>query len=73
MTATRDELLVAINRLFVAVPGLLRSAESPDAFWPAFAGLADEILERAGEADFDWASAQFTDMLRHYKISPPEA
>lgn len=73
MPSSRDQLELDLQQLHDQVPRLLRGNEDRDEFWPAFATLADPILEAAGPDDYDWVSAQITGILQSNDITPPEA
>ena len=70
MIKDRDQLQIELNRLLLQVPRLLRDSPDPADFWPAFAGLADPILEAAGPDDCDWAGEGISAILRRYNLAP---
>ena len=70
MIKDRDQLQIELNRLLLQVPRLLRESPDPADFWPAFAGLADPILEAAGADDCVWASDQVSAILKRYNLAP---
>ncbi|TBR37065.1 MULTISPECIES: hypothetical protein [Dyella] len=73
MPSTRDQLQAHLDALHAQVPQLLNGSDDRDEFWPAFASLADPILEAAGPDDYDWVSSQITGILQLNDVSPPEA
>lgn len=70
MSKDRDQLQIVLNRLLLEVPKLHRANPEPADFWPAFAGLADDILDSAGPEDHDWANGQIWAILRQYNLTP---
>jgi len=54
---------IQLNRLLVQLPRLQREFPDPADFWPAFAGLADQIVDAAGPDDYDWVACQINAML----------
>lgn len=52
-----------LNRLLATLPYLQQEFPDPADFWPAFAGLADLIIDAAGPDDFDWVACQINAML----------
>jgi hypothetical protein len=52
-----------LNRLLVLIPRLQRELPDPADFWPAFAGLADLIVDAAAPDDHDWIACQINAML----------
>lgn len=73
MAASRDELQVVLNRITVQMPRLLREHPDVGEFAVAFAGLADEVTERAGPDDCDWVSEQLSAILKRHAITFPGA
>lgn len=63
MSIDRDQLQIQINRLVLQMPRLKRENPDPADFWPAFAGLADDVLDQASPDDHDWAAATIEAML----------
>ena len=60
---TRTELDAAFDSLAEQLPSMI--AENPDEadFWPAFAGVADEIIDNAGAPDCEYVSNRIETML----------
>lgn len=73
MACTREQLKTHLEHLHSQVPGLLQGSGDRDEFWPAFASLADSILEAAGPDDYEWVSSQITQILQQNAVTPPEA
>lgn len=73
MAATRDDLQVLLNRITVQMPRLLREHPDQGDFLIAFAGLADEVTDRAGAEDCEWASDQLSAILRRHGITVTDA
>lgn len=73
MPKSHDELQVALDRLLLQVPRLMRQSRDRDDFWPMFAAITNPILDSAGPEDFDWVSSQITAILQDNRLTPPEA
>ncbi len=69
MNPTRTDLEKKLNALEGALPAV--SSENPDPadFWPAFAGMADAIVDTASAEDVEWAQDRIEDMLA--RLGPP--
>lgn len=63
MTTDREQLQIQMNRLTVQMPRLQRECPDPADFWPAFAGIADSVVDAAGPEDFDWVVTQIDAIL----------
>ncbi|HEX7769205.1 MAG TPA: hypothetical protein VF422_04160 [Dokdonella sp.] len=55
MTLRRDEVESMLDQLEQGLPRMLARYETPEAFWPIFAGSVDVILEGCEPADCDYA------------------
>lgn len=66
MTLTRPELQIRLNALEARLPALVREYPEHADFWPAFAGMADDIVEAAGADDCDWVDDRLEEMLRRH-------
>jgi len=69
----RLALQAMLKELDASMPTMM--AEHPDdEFWMAFAGPADEILDSAGAAEYDWAAGQLDEILRRHgkPVSPDD-
>lgn len=66
MTLTRPELQTRLNALEAQLPALVREHPDPADFWPAYAGVADEIVDAAGADDCEWVDDRLEEMLRHH-------
>lgn len=64
MTLSRHELESELAALDNAVAQLLIDHEDPADFWPAFAGMADTIVDAAGPDDADWALEQVDAIIK---------
>lgn len=71
---TRKALEEKLDELDKAMELLKKANPDPSDFWPAFAGMADVILDEASADDFDWVNEQTDKILfKHHMGMPPEA
>lgn len=71
---TRTVLQEQLNELDGAMELLKQANPDPSDFWPAFAGMADVILDAASSDDYDWVNQQTDAILhKHHLGLPPEA
>jgi len=59
----RDREQTQLNGLLATLPYLQQEFPDPADFWPAFAGLADLIIDGAEPDDLDWIACQINAML----------
>jgi hypothetical protein len=81
MIKTHQDLEAMLAELDTAIPALLGKYPEPDAFWSAFNGLVDEIMEDAGMVDESaghedgseqaWACAQLDKIMCRHHLMPP--
>lgn len=70
---TRDELQTLLDELDKSMPALKKDNPDEADFWPAFAGMADLILDGASAQDYDWVNQQTDAILaKHHMGIPPE-
>lgn len=59
----RDREQIQLNRLLVQLPRLQQEFPDPADFWPAFAALADLIVDASVPDDYAWIACQIDAML----------
>lgn len=64
----RNREQMQLNRLLAKLPCLQQEFPDPADFWPAFAGLADLIVDAAGPDDLDWIACQINAMLEAHGL-----
>jgi hypothetical protein len=60
---TRPELDSALDALAQQLPAMIAAHPDDADFWPAFAGVADEIADNAGALDCDHVHTRLDAML----------
>lgn len=73
MAKTRDELEAELQLLDEAMPAVIDECTvdgdlDEAAFWPAFAGMADTILDAASSDDYDWVNQRTDAILKKHRI-----
>lgn len=64
---TREQLQKTLSIIDSAIPRLKSEYPDEETFWPAFAGLADQVVENLTETDGEWA---YSERLRAPKPEP---
>lgn len=73
---THAELAGMLGALARAFPGMIAEHPDDEEFWPAFAGVADEIVDSAGAADCEYVHDRVDEMLvehgKHQSTAIPD-
>jgi hypothetical protein len=68
MNRTRLRLERSLGELDIEVSSLLQTHPSATEFWPRFAELADELMQRSDPTDQDWLTARIGAMLSTHGV-----
>lgn len=68
MNRTRLRLERSLDELDIEMSSLLRAHPSATEFWPRFAELADELMQRSDPTDQDWLTARIGAMLSTHGV-----
>lgn len=68
MDRTRLRLERSLDALDIEVSSLLQAHPSATEFWPRFARLADELMQRSGVTDQDWLTARIGAVLTTHGV-----
>ncbi|WP_109124522.1 hypothetical protein [Dyella sp. C11] len=68
MNRTRLRLERSLDVLDIEVSTLLSSHPEATDFWPRFAALADELMQRSDPLDQDWLMARIGAMLSTHGV-----
>lgn len=68
MNRTRNRLERSLDALDVEVSTLLSAYPEATEFWPRFAALADELVQRSGPLDQDWLTARIGALLSTHGV-----
>jgi len=68
MNRTRLRLERGLNDLDIEMSSLLQSHPNATEFWPRFAELADELMQRSDPTDQDWLTARIGAMLSTHGV-----
>ena len=68
MKPNRLRLERSLDELDIEVSSLLQAHPSATEFWPRFAELADELMQRSDPLDQDWLTARIGAMLTTHGV-----
>jgi len=66
---TRERLQRALSIVDSAIPRLKSEYQDDETFWPAFAALADDVVENLTDADGEWAYAELDAIMKKHALS----
>lgn len=65
----RARLQQKLNAVEAELPRLIAEYPDPAELWPAFAGIADEVLDSAGSDLHEWVADKIEGMLSFHGLS----
>ncbi|PMQ04231.1 hypothetical protein DyAD56_16205 [Dyella sp. AD56] len=65
----RARLHQKLNAIEAELPALIREHTDPAELWPAFAGIADEVLDAAGPDLYEWVADKIDGMLSFHGLT----
>jgi len=68
-TPARERLKKSLSIVDSAIPRLKSEFPDEETFWPAFAVLADDVVENLTDADGEWAYAELDAIMNKHGLS----
>jgi len=66
---SREQMAKTLSIIDSAIPRLKSEFPEEEQFWPAFAGMADQVIENLTETDGEWAYAELDAIMHKHGLS----